>query len=128
MKEIMSIIRMSMVNKTKAALAAEGFPAFTCAKVSGRGKKQMHYQIIEEGFLAGENISTAVAESISEEHRLLPKRWISITVPEEDVAKVVDVIINVNQTGHPGDGKIFVLPMEEAIRIRTGEAGDSAIV
>ncbi|ABR49649.1 nitrogen regulatory protein P-II [Alkaliphilus metalliredigens QYMF] len=126
MKEIMAIIRMNMVNKTKKALATEGFPAFTCTKISGRGKKAMDYTI-EEAFLTENNMPTSVAETFSEGYRLLPKRLLLVTVPDGAVEKAVTVIIHANQTGSPGDGKIFVLPVEEAIRVRTGETGDTAI-
>ena len=53
--------------------------------------------------------------------RFIPKRMISTVVEDEEVPKVVETIIRTNQTGHIGDGKIFVCPMEDAVRVRTGE-------
>ncbi|SNS14311.1 nitrogen regulatory protein P-II family [Anaerovirgula multivorans] len=128
MKEIIAVIRMNMVNQTKNALALEGFPAFTCTKVFGRGKKPVNDQVPEESFLMNSNIPAEVAESISEKHRLLPKRLLSITVPDKDVDRVVNTIIEINQTSNPGDGKIFVLSVGEAVRVRTGETGEQAII
>ncbi|MEW9122878.1 MAG: P-II family nitrogen regulator [Thermotaleaceae bacterium] len=128
MKEITAVIRINMVNQTKDALAKEGFPAFTCLKVSGRGKKKVDYQEMAEALLKQTNIPGPVAEAVSEERRLLPKRMISITVPDEEAQKVIDTIIRINQTGNPGDGKIFVQSIAEAIRVRTGEVGEQAII
>jgi nitrogen regulatory protein PII 2 len=56
-------------------------------------------------------------------HRLIAKRFISIVVPDELVEKTVKTIIETNQTGNPGDGKVFVLPVMNSIRVRTGEEG-----
>jgi nitrogen regulatory protein PII 2 len=59
--------------------------------------------------------------------KYIPKRYFNIIVSDEDVKTVVDTIIKVNQTAQIGDGKIFVLPVENAVRIRTSETGDSAL-
>ena len=59
--------------------------------------------------------------------RLIPKRMISIIVPDKLVPRVVSTIISVNRTGKSGDGKIFVLPVFDAVRIRTGETGDETL-
>jgi nitrogen regulatory protein PII 2 len=59
--------------------------------------------------------------------RLIPKRFISIIIPDSLVATVVNTIISVNKTGKAGDGKIFVLPVEDSIRIRTGESGNETL-
>ncbi len=127
MKEIIAIIRMNKVNQTKSSLALEGFPAFTCLRVFGRGKKEVKYEVIDELSVAQGEIPPILVESTPEGHRLLPKRMISVTVPDSDAEKVIKTIIEVNKTGHQGDGKIFVLPMGEAYRVRTGETGDQAI-
>ncbi len=127
MKEIIAIIRMNKVNQTKSSLALEGFPAFTCLRVFGRGKKEVKYEVIDELSVVRGEVHPMIAEAASEGHRLLPKRMISVTVPDADAEKVIKAIIAVNKTGHPGDGKIFVLPMGEAYRVRTGETGDQAI-
>jgi nitrogen regulatory protein PII 2 len=61
---------------------------------------------------------------LDKEPRLRPQRLVQVTVPDHLVSKVVETIMEANQTGNAGDGKIFVLPTADAIRIRTGEAGD----
>jgi nitrogen regulatory protein PII 2 len=134
MKEVMSIIRMNMVGKTKKALLEAGYPAMTVVPVTGRGKRKVDYNVIN-ALLDGEsadsvltNVSNEDAEVISEAHRLIPKRLILMVAREEDVNEIVDIITEVNQTGSMGDGKIFVVPMEESYRIRTGEAGEAAIL
>ena len=61
------------------------------------------------------------------EPRLRPQRLLQVTVPDKKVAICVEVIIEANQTPAPGDGKIFVLPVSDAIRVRTGERGDEVL-
>jgi len=127
MKEIIAVIRMNMINKTKEALLNEGFSSLNCTKVLGRGKKKVDFSIIEGMIRDSDITSPNLAESISESHRLIPKRMLSMAVQDRDVKKIVDIIIETNSTGKPGDGKIFVLPVDDAIRIRTGESGELAI-
>jgi nitrogen regulatory protein PII 2 len=127
MKEVIAIIRMEMINQTKQALLREGFPALNCIKVLGRGKKKVDFSVIENIVTGQEFSSPKIAEAVSEAHRLIPKRLLSMVVNDSDVKKVVDTIIEVNSKGKPGDGKIFVLPINEIIRVRTGEAGEVAI-
>lgn len=127
MKEVLAVIRMNMINQTKQALLAEGFPAMNCRKVMGRGRQKVDFSIIEDMVAGNEITSTVVAESITEAHRLIPKRLIMMVVPDADVKKVVDIIIGINSKGKPGDGKIFVMPMLDAVRLRTGENGDEAL-
>lgn len=127
MKEISAIIRMNKVNETKKALSEAGFPAITCRKVSGRGKKAVNFEIIQE-LLDGNDVqSPTLMESISEGHRLITKRMIMMVVLDDEVERAVSAIIDANQTGNMGDGKIFICPVVEAIRIRTGETGDEAV-
>ena len=127
MKEIMAIIRLNMMNKTKDALSQAGFPSITCRKVMGRGKKKVDFSLIQS--IVEENALQAprLAEELSEGHRLVPKRFVTLIVNDEEVQKVVDTIMEVNSTGNPGDGKIFVLPISDVYRVRTGEAGEEAI-
>ncbi|MBL4931564.1 MULTISPECIES: P-II family nitrogen regulator [Clostridium] len=127
MKEVMAIIRSNKVNKTKESLAEAGFPSFTCRKVLGRGKKSIDITLIESLLMQVEVPVSPMAENISEVGRLIPKRLFTLIVKDEDVKKVVDTIINVNSQGNPGDGKIFIIPINEAYRIRNEEAGDEAI-
>jgi len=128
MKEVMAIIRMNMINKTKEALLLEGFASLNCRKVTGRGKRKVDFTIIESMIKDGMEISSlSTAEVISEGHRLIPKRLISLVIKDGEVKKVVDTIIATNSFGNPGDGKIFVMPVIDAIRVRTGECGEDAI-
>ena len=126
MKEVMAIIRLNMIGKTKEALLENGFPAMTCCKVLGRGKAKVDFSLVDAGLFEG-NIESRLAEQLSEGHRLIPKRLVSVVVKDEDVKKAVDAILAVNSTGNPGDGKIFVLPEAETIRVRTAETGEAAI-
>lgn len=127
MKEISAIIRMNKVNETKKALSEAGFPAITCRKVYGRGKKAVNFDIIQE-LLEGHDVqSPTLMESITEGHRLITKRMILMVVLDDEVERAVSAIIDANQTGNMGDGKIFICPVAETIRIRTGETGDEAV-
>lgn len=127
MKEVMAVIRLNKVNQTKKALAEAGFPSFTCRKVLGRGKKAVDFELMEGCINLSEFKPSPLAENLSERARLIPKRLFTLIVNEEDVKKVVDIIINVNSTSTPGDGKIFVLPIEEVYRVRDEIAGNQAI-
>ncbi|MEY8001236.1 P-II family nitrogen regulator [Clostridium sp. Mt-5] len=130
MKEIMAIIRMDMVGKTKDALVKIGFPSITCKKVLGRGRKKVDFSMIQDYISEKDILSVSdkkVAEQISEIHRLISKRLIIILAKDEDVKRVIDTVIETNRTGNPGDGKIFVTKVTDAVRIRTEEMGDAAI-
>lgn len=120
MKEIMAIVRLNKVNATKEALAEAGFPAFTCRKVMGRGKKGIDpvllSTILEEGALP----LSPMGENLTESLRLIPKRVFTLIVPNEQISTIVKAIMEVNSTGNPGDGKIFVLPIGESYRVRDG--------
>ncbi|SHJ34305.1 P-II family nitrogen regulator [Parasporobacterium paucivorans] len=121
MKEIMAIVRLNKVNATKEALASAGFPAFTCRKVLGRGKKSVDPSLIQSIIENGDLPVSPVGEYFTEGQRLIPKRYFNLMVPDECVQKVVETLIETNHTGNLGDGKIFVLPIEESYRIRNGE-------
>ncbi len=121
MKEVMAIVRQNKVNNTKEALAEAGFPAFTCRKVMGRGKKAIDPSIVETILSEGELPMSPVGEYVTESSRLIPKRFFTLMVNDEDVSKVVETIMDINSTDHPGDGKIFVLPVIESIRVRDGK-------
>lgn len=72
-------------------------------------------------------MTPAIADAVAESHRLINKRLLTIIVPEDKVKTVVDTIITVNKTGNPGDGKIFVLPVAESYKVRTGESGEEIL-
>jgi len=120
MKEITAIIRMNKVQKTKDALLECGFPSFTVRRVMGRGK--------QKGLCFEFNPPLPDPEKEAETCiRFIPKRMFTIVVDDENVNEVVQKIIEVNQTGNVGDGKIFVSNITEAIRIRTGESGEATV-
>lgn len=121
MKEVMAFIRVNKINQTKEALATAGFPSFTCRKCLGRGKKSVDLTWVANLIENGDIPATPAAESLTESSRLIPKRFFTLIVEEAEVGKVVQTIIDVNSTGNPGDGKIFVLPTLEAYRVRDGE-------
>ncbi len=127
MKEVMAFIRINMINQTKAALLAAGFPSITCRKVLGRGKKKVEFSAIEDLPPDAAKQTPNLAEAVSEEHRLVPKRFLTLIVHDDEVQKVVDAIMSVNSKGNPGDGKIFILPISEVYRVRTGESGADAV-
>ncbi len=137
MKEITAIIRRDKLPETKRTLDELGYPSCTIQSVEGRGKQR--------GALCGE-MDSEMPESFCTtaklkptpstyalEHALpkvalyVPKRLITIVVPDDVAAKIVKSIISVNQTGKAGDGKIFITPVEGALRVRTGERNDEAI-
>ena len=124
MKEIMAVIRMNKMNQTKKALADAGIPAFVAREGYGRGKGLVNQAVLEG---AAEGNEEAIA-LLGTKGRLYPKRIISIVVPDNQVKEAVDALISVNKTGQAGDGKIFVLPVSDSVRVRTGEAGEAAIV
>ncbi len=76
MKEVIAIIRMDMISKTKEALLKADFPALTCNKVLGRGKKKVDFSLIENMLSGSEFTSPAVAEAVSEGHRLRSQKII----------------------------------------------------
>jgi nitrogen regulatory protein PII 2 len=127
MKEVMAIIRMNKINATKAALVEAGFPSFTARKVMGRGRKALDEDMVKAMNTDGPLDSSEVLPLLAHGPRLLPKRMISLIVPEDKVAKVVETVINSNSTRSPGDGKIFVMPIVDVCRVRTGEIGVTAI-
>jgi nitrogen regulatory protein PII 2 len=123
MHEIMTFIRVSKVNQTKEALANAGFPAFLCRPCLGRGKKSLDSMALQYVMDTGELPVSDLGEAMTEGTRLIPKRFFTLIVEDDQVELAVKTIINTNQTGNPGDGRIFVLPIEETYGVRTGESG-----
>lgn len=122
MKEIIAVVRLNKVNQTKLALAEAGFPAFTCRKCLGRGKKLIDLDGVLNELLEGGAIpQNSIGEQLTETTRLIPKRFFTIMVANEEAEKVVNVIMDTNHTGNPGDGKIFILPVAESYNVRSGE-------
>lgn len=127
MKEIMTLIRRHKVPETKKAFEDAGFPALTIQSVEGRGK---------QGGIGGwaaeidPELNSMLSKELADDTKFnwIPKRMLTIVVQDDQVEEVVDVIIKANQTGHMGDGKIFVIPLKEVIRVRTGETGKEAVI
>ena len=125
MQEIVAIVRANMVGPTKLALTKAGCPSFSCAKCLGRGKKGMDNATLRMVMENGELPRTPTGESLTEVGRLIAKRLFSICVPDDKADAVIRAIIEANSTAHPGDGKIFVMPVEESYVVRTGERVDA---
>ncbi|MBP7518182.1 MAG: P-II family nitrogen regulator [Desulfobulbus sp.] len=123
MKEVIAIVRMNMMNQTKKALTEAGVAAFFAHEANGRGVGFINTHILagaEDGY-------EEAASLLGEKGKLYPKRVVTIVVEDDVVDSVVEAIISVNKTGKPGDGKIFVLPLKDAVRVRTGETGARSI-
>ncbi len=112
MKKIESIIKPFKLDEVKAALSELGIEGMTVSEVKGFGRQKGHTEIYR-----GSEYTVD----------FLPKVKIEVVVADDIVEKAVDAIIKAAQTGKIGDGKVFVLPVEQAIRIRTEEKGDKAI-
>ena len=121
MKEVMAMIRINKMNETKRALSDAGISSFTATgRVTGRGKGLVDFRVLHG---AEEGLTEAISQ-LGAGPLLTPKRLLMIMVPDDKVSTVVDTIIKTNQTGNSGDGKIFVMPLMDSIRVRTGESGD----
>lgn len=123
MKEILAIVRMNMMNRTKLALAEVGLPSMTARDALGRGKGLVDMQILEG---AEKGYEEAISQ-LGQTQRLIPKRALILVTTDEMVDTAVKTIIKINQTGKSGDGMIFVMPCMESVRIRTGETGDTTL-
>lgn len=112
MKKIEAIIRVEKLEEVRTMLKKLGYPGLTVTRVEGHGN--------QKGLVEQFRGRKYVVE-------LLPKVKLEIVVRDEDVDKIVDSIVKTARTGQIGDGKIFVTPLDDVIRIRTGEKGDNAI-
>jgi nitrogen regulatory protein P-II 1 len=112
MKLIEAIIKPFKLDEVKDALNEIGIEGITVSEVKGFGRQKGHTELYRG------------AEYVVD---FIPKIKMEIAVSDDLVAKVVETIQNTAKTGRIGDGKIFVIPIEEAIRIRTGEKGSDAI-
>lgn len=121
MKTILAILKIDTMNETKKALSDAGLPSFTATgRVFGRGKGNWEAKVMQG---VRENRPEAIA-LLGPEPRLRPHRMITLMVPDSKVKVAVKALMDSNRTNTPGDGKIFVLPADEAISVRTGESGD----
>ncbi len=112
MKMVEAIIKPFKLDEVKEALTKAGVEGMTVSEVKGFGRQKGHTELYR-----GAEYSVD----------FLPKVKIQVLVPDEKAAQVVQVITDTARTGKIGDGKIFVTPVEEVIRIRTGEKGPDAI-
>jgi nitrogen regulatory protein P-II 1 len=111
-KKIEAIIKPFKLDEVKNALSSVAVQGMTVTEVRGFGRQKGHKEVYRG------------AEYIVE---LVPKIKIEVIVPDGAVTRVVETISKAAKTGKIGDGKIFVLPVEEAVRIRTGERGEGAL-
>ena len=112
MKKIEAIIKPFKLEEVKEALNALGIQGMTVSEVKGFGRQKGHTELYRG------------AEYIVD---FLPKVKIEAVVQDEILDKVLDAVTKAAKTGRIGDGKIFVIPVEDTIRIRTGETGEEAI-
>ncbi len=112
MKLVTAIIKPFKLEDVKAALEAYGVHGLTITEASGYGRQKGH---------------TEVYRGAEYTVDLVPKVRIEVLVDDHDAAAVVDVIVKSAQTGRIGDGKVWTVPVESAVRVRTGERGTSAL-
>ncbi len=112
MKKVEAIIKPFKLDEVKEALNAIGIQGITVSEVKGFGRQKGHTELYRG------------AEYVVD---FLPKIKLEVVVVDDLVAKVIDAIQSAANTGRIGDGKIFVLPVGEAVRIRTGDTGEEAI-
>ncbi len=110
MKKIEAIIRPEKLNDVKNALEAVGCIGLNIVHVTGRGAQKG----IVHGGRGGETYTVD----------MLPKLKIEVVIKDADTERVVEAIMGAARTGNIGDGKIFIMPVEDAIRVRTGERGE----
>jgi len=112
MKKVEAIIKPFKLDEVKDALSSIGVQGLTVSEVKGFGRQKGHTELYRG------------AEYVVD---FLPKVKLEVIVGDELTSQVVETIERAARTGHIGDGKIFVMPMEEVVRIRTGERGPKAI-
>lgn len=112
MKQITAIIRPEKFETVRNAIEKCGYPGIMVSDIEGHGKQKGIEQVWR-----GEKFKM----------NLLPKIKLQIVVPASETEKIVQEIVKAAKTGNVGDGKIFISSVDEAIRIRTGERGDTAI-
>ncbi|MDO4299803.1 MAG: P-II family nitrogen regulator [Clostridia bacterium] len=119
MKQLIITIRPSKYYELKDKLLSEGFNSMSTKEVLGRGKSPVVFEANATG-------SGTVMASYN--HPMVAKKMIEIYSRDEDCEKIIEIVKSVSSTGTSGDGKIFVLPVEQALRVRTGEKDVNAIM
>ena len=112
MKMVTAIVKPFKLDEVREALSAIGVQGITVTEVKGFGRQKGHTELYRG------------AEYVVD---FLPKIKIELLVTDEDAARAAEIIVRTAKTGRIGDGKIFVLPVDEVVRIRTGERGASAV-
>ena len=112
MKQITAVIKPFKLEEVRESLADVGVSGLTVTEVKGFGRQKGHTELYRG------------AEYVVD---FLPKVKVEVVVKDEDVDRVVEAIVAATKTGKIGDGKIFVTPVEQVIRIRTGETNESAV-
>lgn len=112
MKMLSAVIKPFKLDEVREALSALGVHGITVTEVKGFGRQKGHTELYRG------------AEYVVD---FLPKIKVEVVVPDASVDSVIDAVVGAARTGKIGDGKIFVTPLDEVIRIRTGETGDAAV-
>ncbi|MHB1660709.1 MAG: P-II family nitrogen regulator [bacterium] len=112
MKKVEAIFKPFKLDDVKESLSKIGIQGLTVTEVKGYGRQKGHTELYRG------------AEYVVD---FIPKVKIEVIVPDDSLASVIEAITSSAKTGRIGDGKIFILPVEDAVRIRTGERGDEAL-
>jgi nitrogen regulatory protein P-II 1 len=112
MKLVTAVIKPHKLDEVKSALETYGIQGLTVSEASGYGRQKGH---------------TEVYRGAEYTVDLVPKVRVEVLVDDEDSAKVVEVVVKAAQTGRIGDGKVWTIPVEDVVRVRTGERGADAL-
>ena len=112
MKLVVAVIKPHMVEGVTSALHALDVPGITVTESRGHGRQRGHTEVYRGGEYTVD---------------FLPKSRLEVLVPDSDAEKIADTIVDAARTGKIGDGKLWIIPVEKTVRIRTGELGDDAL-
>lgn len=112
MKLVTAIIKPFKLDDVKEALEAYGIAGMTVSEVSGYGRQRGHSEVYR---------------GAEYEVDFVPKIRLEVAIEDLDASSVVDVIVKTAQTGRIGDGKVWVMPIDDIVRVRTGERGEGAL-
>ncbi|MEU5835032.1 P-II family nitrogen regulator [Streptomyces diacarni] len=112
MKLLTAVIKPAQLDEVKEALRAFGVQGLTVTETGGYGRQRGHTEVYR-----------GAAYTVD----LVPKVRVEVLAPDEDAGQLVDVVVKAAHTGKIGDGKVWVVPVETAVRVRTGERGPGAL-
>ena len=112
MKLVVAVIKPHMVESVTGALHALDVPGITVTEARGHGRQRGHTEVYRGGEYTVD---------------FIPKSRIEVLVSDADAEKIADTIVDAARTGKIGDGKLWIIPVEKTVRIRTGELGDDAL-